>query len=114
MAIDDLEQRVFAALADPMRRLLIEKLSAEGTKTATEFARELPITRQGVSKHLKILKEAELVTQRQEGRERHYSLAPHPLAKTVSWVTAVTEQWNKRLLALYDYLAAEDDAQESQ
>jgi DNA-binding transcriptional ArsR family regulator len=109
MAIDDLEQRVFAALADPMRRLLIEKLSTEGTKTATDFARELPITRQGVSKHLKILEEAELVTKRQEGRERYYSLAPHPLTKTVSWVTAVTERWNKRLLALYDYLAAEDD-----
>ena len=114
MAENDLEQRVFAALADPMRRLLIEKLSTEGTKTATEFARELPITRQGVSKHLKILEEAELVSKRQEGRERHYSLAPHPLARTVSWVTAVTEQWNQRLLALYDYLATEDDAQQSQ
>jgi DNA-binding transcriptional ArsR family regulator len=107
----DLEQRVFAALADPTRRLLVEILSAEGAKTSTEFAQELPITRQGVSKHLKILAEADLVSVRQEGRERRYSLTPQPLAQTVSWVEAVTEQWNKRLQALYDYLATEEDNQ---
>jgi len=104
----DLEHRVFAALADPMRRLLIEQLSAGGTKTATEFAQELPITRQGVSKHLKILAKANLVSMQQEGREKRYSLTPQPLTQTVSWVEAVTEQWNERLQALYDYLVAED------
>ena len=48
-------------------------------------------------------------TARQEGRERLYSLTPQPLTRTVDWVVAVTEQWNKRLLALYDYLAAQED-----
>ena len=110
---DDLEQRVFAALADPTRRLLIVQLSAGGAKTATEFAQELPITRQGVSKHLKILAEANLVSMQQEGRERRYSLTPQPLAQTVSWVEAVTEQWNERLQALHDYLVAEDSDQGS-
>jgi DNA-binding transcriptional ArsR family regulator len=109
MVKDDLEQRVFVALADPMRRLLIEKLSVSGIKTATEFARELPITRQGVSKHLKILEEAELVSKRQAGRERHYALTPQPLVETLAWVETVTAQWDKRLQALYDYLAVEDD-----
>lgn len=103
-----LEQRIFAALGDPTRRLLIEKLSFEGPMTATEFAQGLPMTRQAVSKHLKILEAAELVTARQEGRERRYSLTPQPLAETVYWITAVTEQWQKRLRALYDYLASED------
>jgi DNA-binding transcriptional ArsR family regulator len=107
----DLEQRVFAALADPTRRLLIEQLSAAGSKTATEFAQELPITRQGVSKHLKVLAEANLVGMQQEGRERRYSLTPQPLAQTVSWVEAVTEQWNERLQALYDYLATKEKNQ---
>ncbi len=111
MTANDLEQRVFAALADPTRRLLIEKLSAEGSKTATEFARELPITRQGVSKHLKILEGADLVATQQEGREKHYLLTPQPLAETVSWVEAVTEAWDRRLQALYDFLAAEEDGQ---
>jgi DNA-binding transcriptional ArsR family regulator len=106
--MDEQEQRVFAAIADPTRRLLIEKLSAEGSKTATEFADELPITRQGITKHLKILEEANLVTMKQEGRERRYTLSPQPLAEAVFWVTAVTEQWQRRLKSLFDYLAAEE------
>jgi DNA-binding transcriptional ArsR family regulator len=53
----DLQQRVFAALADPTRRRLIEELSTRDLTTPTEFARDLPITRQAVSKHLKILEE---------------------------------------------------------
>jgi DNA-binding transcriptional ArsR family regulator len=105
----DGEQSVFAAIADPTRRLIIDRLSTQGTMTATEFARELPISRQAVSKHLKILEEAELITKRPEGREQQVSLTPQPLAETVYWVTAVTEQWQKRLQALYDYLAAEGE-----
>lgn len=107
--MDDQEQRVFAAIADPMRRQLIEKLSAEGSKTATAFAEELPITRQGITKHLKILEEAGLVTMSKEGRERRYALSPQPLAEAVFWVTAVTEQWQRRLQSLYDYLVEEEN-----
>jgi DNA-binding transcriptional ArsR family regulator len=114
METDEREQRVFAALADPTRRRLIERLSAVEARTATEFANELPITRQGVSKHLKILEEAGLVAKRQEGRERLYSLTPQPLADTVSWVASVTEAWDRRLAALYDYLTAEADEGKSE
>ena len=105
----DLQQRVFTALADPTRRLLIEELSTRDLRTPTEFARDLPITRQAVSKHLKILEEANLITARKVGRERRYSLTPQPLAATLDWVVAVTEQWDKRLAALRDHLAAEQD-----
>lgn len=107
--MDDLEQRVFIALADPTRRFVIEKLSAGGTTTATELAEELPISRQAVSKHLKILEEANLVTTRQKGRERLYSLSPQPLSEAVGWVAAVNERWTSRLRALHDYLASEQD-----
>lgn len=105
------EQAVFLALADPTRRLLIEKLSAEGDKTATELARELPITRQGVTKHLKILETADLVSVRKDGRDKRYGLTPKALDGAVSWITAVQLQWDKRLGALYDYLASEDSNQ---
>ena len=111
--MDEQEQRVFAAIADPTRRQLIEKWSAEGSKTATEFAEELPITRQGITKHLKILEEANLVTMKQEGRERRYTLSPQPLAEAVFWVTAVTEQWQRRLQSLYNYLATEENNEQS-
>jgi len=113
LVTDDRKQRVFAALADPTRRLLIERLSAGEVITPTELAQGLPISRQGVSKHLKILEEAALVSVRQEGRERQYSLTPQPLAEAVFWVAAVTEQWNKRLQALYDYLARAEGGPET-
>ncbi len=106
--MDELEQRVFVALSDPTRRLVIEKLSAGGTTTATELAEGLPISRQGISKHLKILEEANLVTARQRGRERLYSLSPQPLNEAVGWVTAVNDRWSRRLAALEDYLAEDE------
>jgi DNA-binding transcriptional ArsR family regulator len=107
--MDELEQRVFVALSDPTRRLVIEKLSAGGTTTATELAEGLPISRQGISKHLKVLEEARLVTTRQKGRERLYSLSPQPLAEAVGWVAAVNERWTMRLRALEEYLAEEPE-----
>lgn len=108
----DREQAVFLALADPTRRWLLERLAVEGERTATELAQALPMTRQGVAKHLKILAEAELVTVQQVGRDRRYGLTPEPLQETVAWVTAVTAQWDKRLQALYAYLAEAPDLQQ--
>ena len=98
------QQRVFVALADPTRRALIERLSAEGDQTSTELAKELPITRQGVSKHLNILAEAKLVTVRQKGRDRYYTLQPQQLNEAITWVDRVRAQWERRLTALAAYL----------
>ena len=100
----DTQQRVFVALADPTRRALIERLSAEGDQTSTELAKELPITRQGVSKHLNILAEAKLVTVRQKGRDRYYTLQPQQLNEAITWVDRVRAQWERRLTALAAYL----------
>ena len=99
------EQRVFLALADPTRRRLLEKLTADGRKTATELAQEMPITRQGISKHLQILARAGLVQVNKSGRDRYYSFIPAPLDEAVTWVTAVNDQWDRRLRALGRFLA---------
>ena len=107
MAQESREQRVFQALADPTRRQLLQKLSLEGRKTATQLAREMPITRQGISKHLAILARADLVRVSKHGRDRYYSITPEPLEEAVDWVTAVTEQWDRRLEALGRFLANE-------
>lgn len=111
MSDETQRQQLFLALADPTRRQLIETLSG-GDKTATELALDLPITRQGVTKHLRILADANLVTVRQEGRERYYSLQPQYLLTAVSWVDRVRAQWQHRLSALADYLENQSKTEE--
>ena len=102
-----LQDRVFVALADGRRRELLEMLARDGDKSATELARMVPITRQGVSKHLHILAEANLVRVRQQGRDKRYSITPHSLSEAVSWLEMITAVWDQRLQALYHYLTEE-------
>ncbi len=105
---NSLRDRVFVALGDARRREILERLANEGEKTATELAQELPITRQGVSKHLNILADADLVSIRQVGRDKRYSVTPHALAEAVNWLETLTALWDQRLQALYDYLVGEN------
>ena len=91
---------VFAALADPSRRFVVETLAAKGTATPTELARDLPVTRQAVAKHLAALREAGLVEATRTGREVRYSLTPAPLASAAGWIEEVGRLWEGRLEAL--------------
>jgi DNA-binding transcriptional ArsR family regulator len=91
---------VFAALADPSRRFVLETLASQGTATPTELAAELPVTRQAVAKHLALLREVGLVEATKAGRETRYELTPAPLASAVEWIDAVGEAWDVRLEAL--------------
>ena len=76
---------VFAALADPTRRRLLELLAA-GERSAGELAREFDISRPGVSRHLRVLREAGLVRARGEGQRRLYSVDPGPLDEVDAWL----------------------------
>src|SRR5260370_33834398 len=73
---DEHAQRVFLALADPTRRLLLQQLCEEGSGTAAGFATRVPITRQAIIKHLMTLEQAGLVTARETGRERRHITHP--------------------------------------
>jgi DNA-binding transcriptional ArsR family regulator len=73
---------VFGALADPVRRALLEELAA-GPARVGDLAARHPISRPAVSKHLRLLAQAGLVTAAEVGRERHYSLAPSALLPVV-------------------------------
>jgi DNA-binding transcriptional ArsR family regulator len=95
-AVDD----VLAALADPMRRRLLDRLSAHGEATATVLASELPVTRQAVVQHLALLGQVELVASHRAGRERRYTVRPEPLTATARWMTQVAAQWDTRLDAI--------------
>ena len=71
----------FAALSDPTRRLLLDRLSEKGGLTLSALAEDLPMTRQAVAKHLAVLEAAELVTSERDGRCKRHYLNPMPLAK---------------------------------
>lgn len=98
---------VFTALADPTRRLLVESLAGEPS-TATGLARDLPITRQAVAKHLTALRAAELVSAERLGRETRYSLRPEALREVSSWIDAVGSEWTRRLSKLERALRSDD------
>jgi len=80
---------VFAALADPVRRSLLRSMTS-GPVRVVDLASELPISRPAVSKHLRLLAEAGLVTATEHGRERHYRLSPEALAPVAQLVDDLT------------------------
>lgn len=91
---------VFAALADPTRRHIVEQLAAGAPATATGLAAGLPITRQAVAKHLDLLGSAGLVSRRREGRETRYRFTPEPLEGAAAWMASVGADWDERLAGL--------------
>ena len=91
---------VFSALADPTRRGVLETLSRGKSVTASGLARDLPISRQAVAKHLASLRRAKLVSSERVGRETVYSLRPEPLEEAATWIERVGADWDRRLEAL--------------
>jgi DNA-binding transcriptional ArsR family regulator len=91
------------ALADPTRRLIIQRLAIEETVTATRLATDLSI-----SKHLETLVHAGLLTSQVQGRERQYQLHPEPLQEIASWIAQIEAQWDAKLQALHRYLMQQE------
>jgi DNA-binding transcriptional ArsR family regulator len=91
--------RVFVALADPTRRRVLELIGRSPT-TASALARELPVTRQGILKHLAVLRESGLVTGVRAGREVRFEVRPESLLLTASWMTSLAATWDERLALL--------------
>ena len=88
---------VFSALADPTRRRLVETLAGGSTVTASALAAELPISRQGVAKHLAALRRAHLVRAERVGRETRYRLDGAALEDAARWIARVGAEWDERL-----------------
>ena len=87
------DDRVFKALADPTRRLLLDRLFARDGRTLTELESELAMTRFGVMKHLRVLEEAGLVVTRRSGREKLHYLNPVPIRLIHDrWIDKFTER----------------------
>ena len=99
---DDL---VFRALADPTRRLLLDRLFERDGRTLTELESELEMTRFGVMKHLRVLEDAGLVTTRRAGRSKHHYLNPVPIRLIHDrWIDKYTERHVSALAELKSQL----------
>jgi DNA-binding transcriptional ArsR family regulator len=97
-------EAVLRALADESRRMMLKTLTG-GPATAGELAALLPIARPGVSRHLRVLREAGLVEVRHEAQRRVYSLRPEPLAEIDEWLGQYRALWEQRLDALHTEIA---------
>ena len=92
---------VFKALADPTRRGLLDALFERDGQTLSELEGELPMSRFGVMKHLKVLEGAKLVTTRKRGREKLHFLNPVPIRLVHDrWVGKYAEPWASALTEL--------------
>lgn len=86
---------IFQAIADPTRRAIISLISLSAM-TPNAIAEDFDITRQAVSKHLRILAECELVNQEQKGREIYYSLEIEKMKEIDKWVEQFRKIWESR------------------
>lgn len=93
-------QPLFAALADPTRRAVFERLTTSGPASASRLASEMPVSRQAIAKHLALLDQAGLVERTTSGREVKYRARPQALNDVTSWVERVGARWDERLEAL--------------
>jgi DNA-binding transcriptional ArsR family regulator len=100
----------FGALADPTRRAILARL-AEGEATVNQLAEPFPMTLQAVSKHLKVLERAGLVTRSRDRQRRPCRLAPKPLAEATEWLEGYRQFWEgsfRSLDALLDELQTQE------
>ena len=102
-------EAVFTAVADPTRRVLLERLRSSGPASIATLGEGLPITRQAVTKHLDQLRAAGLVRVRRSGRERLHELDPEPLREVDDWLRPYAEAWDRRLDALRRHLGEEPE-----
>jgi len=94
---------VFQAIADPTRRDIIS-LVARNSMTSNDVAASFDVSRQAISKHIKILMECGILMIDQQGRERYYSLQPKKLAQVADWIEPFRKMWEDKFNRLDDVL----------
>ena len=99
--------KTFAALADPARRAMVERL-VEGPASVSELAKPLPMSLPAVMLHLKVLEESGLVTSRKEGRVRTCRIEPQMLSQAEQWVSERRRMWERNLDRLGQFLDEEE------
>lgn len=103
MTADDRLTLAFSALADPTRRAILSKL-AQGPATVQEVAEPFTMSAPAISRHLKVLERAGLVTRTTKAQWRTLSLQAEPLDEVTAWIEQQRRDWNLRLDALEQHL----------
>lgn len=93
----------YTALAEPNRRRILDLLR-HGEHSVSELVAHVQISQPGVSKHLKVLRDAGLVEVRPDGKQRWYGLRAQPLAEVYEWLEPYRAYWSGRLDALERHL----------
>jgi DNA-binding transcriptional ArsR family regulator len=101
------DPRVFAALGDATRLLLLDRLRGGQARSITALSEGTSLSRQAVTKHLAVLEGAGLVRDVRHGRERRFSLDPAPLALVADWSTRFRQDWEDRFDRLDAFLHAD-------
>jgi DNA-binding transcriptional ArsR family regulator len=96
----------FAVLAEPNRRRILDELR-QGERSVGELVERLSLSQPAVSKHLRVLREADLVAARVDKQHRRYRLRPAPLAEVDAWLAPYRRFWAERLDALQAHLDRE-------
>jgi len=91
---------VFAALGDPTRLELVSRLSDGGHHSIAQLSDGLELTRQGVTKHLQLLKRAGIVTSKRSGRESQFCIRPASIRSARDYLTRASEQWDEAIARL--------------
>ncbi len=100
IAVDDRITETFRALGDPVRFSMVEYLSRHGEATVTDLAGLFPISLQAVSRHIKVLEKAGVVSQHRQGRERPVALESEDVAAAVGWLTVRLARLERRYARL--------------
>ena len=87
---------IYGAVADPIRRAILDLLR-EGERSAGELASRFPVSRPAVSRHLRVLRGAGLVSERRQAQSRQYSLNASPLAGMDQWLAGYRAFWGAHL-----------------
>jgi DNA-binding transcriptional ArsR family regulator len=103
------EDRVFAALASPVRRDVLRLLRDGGPQSVQDLAGNFEMARPSFSEHLRVLREAGLVSERKEGRQRFYRLEAIPLTEVQDWLSPYERFWRERMSELGKLLDRMED-----
>jgi DNA-binding transcriptional ArsR family regulator len=101
--------RLWAAIAEPTRQHLLDHILQAGDATATALARDLPITRQGIAKHLAVLERAGLVEASRTGREVRFTVRQDRLDQAARHMAQILAKWDERLATIKRIAETEHD-----